>query len=143
MKLAFDLSVLSSRQLAGLIWLLTGAAAIFGWPFGTLRIRLVVGLAGLVFGAVVSKKRIWLTKHSASEVLLQIQNTLQATCVEHQVFDNSVHVVSTGTKANIQGFGPFSLVEFHVVDPHCNKERFLVEVLTKYIRFIGKKDADG
>ena len=143
MKLSFDLSVLSSRQMAGFIWLLAGAACISDWPLGAIWIRLVVGLAGLILGASLFRKRIWLVRHPPSQVLLQIQYTLQSTCIAYELFDNSIQVTSTGTKAHVRGCGPISLVEFHVVDSHCNKERFLLEVLTKYFRFIRKKDADG
>lgn len=143
MKLAFDLSVVSSRQVAVLVWLLVGAACVSEWPLSAPWMRLVLGLAGLVFGAILANKRLWIVNQSAAKVLLQIQDTLQATCVEHQVIDNSVQVTATGTKANIRRFGPFSCVEFQIVDPYCNKERFLLEVMTKYLRFIGKKDADG
>ncbi len=127
--------------MAVFIWLFAGAVSVSGWPISAPWIRVAVGLAGLIVGVVTSQRRVWLVMHSASKVLHQIQNTLQATCVEHQVFDNSVHVVATGTKVRICGFRHVSLVEFHVVDRRSNKERFLLEVLSKYLRFIGKNGA--
>jgi len=105
--------------------------------------RVVLGLTGFSLGVILAMRRLWIVSHPASQVLLKMQETLQATCVAHRVVDNSVEVTSTGTRANIRRWGPISLVEFYVVDSLCNKERFLLEVLTKYLRFIGNRDADG
>lgn len=142
MKIAFDFSVVSNRQLAVIIMLLVVVSAT-AWPFGALGNRLGIVLAGFAGCAILWNRRWWLVMHPASQVANQLQQTLQATCVHHEFADNSVQVISTGTKVKVHDFGRLSLVEFFVIDRNCNKERFLIEVLTKYLRFIGKKDADG
>ena len=143
MKLALDASVVSSKRLAAIVWLLTAAVCIVGWPLPTQTARLSLGTIGVIIGAVLAAMRFWIVCHPVREVLQQMQDTLQMSCIVYDVSDRSVTVTSTGTTANVRGWGPLSVVSFQVRDSQSNKERFLLEVLIKYLRFIGKKDTHG
>lgn len=143
MKLALNASVVSSRCLAVILWLATAVVCLVGWPLSSGAARLALGVIGVIAGAVLAGKRWWFVRHPAHQVLQQLQDTLEMSCIAYDVSDRSVAVTSTGTSASVRGWGPLSLVIFNVRDSQSNKERFLVEVLTKYLRFIGKKDAHG
>ena len=142
MKLAWDFTVISGRQLAAVIWLVSAASSCSGAPFSAVWARATVAGAGLLAGFVLAREPIRLVAHRPNRVLAQIQNTLESTCIEHQVSDNSVKVRATGTIANVKGLGPWSLVRFRIVDRSCNQERFLLELLTKYLAITEMKDAD-
>lgn len=143
MKLAFDSSVVSSKPAAVFVWLLTAAACIAGWPLHSYVGRTIFATIGAIAGVVIARKQTFLVRHPAEEVLLQFQNTLRACNIACDLSNGSIEVASTGTKANVKGRGGLCLVSFEVRDPKSNKERFLLEVLTKYLRQIERKDAHG
>lgn len=143
MKLALDSRVFSSRLIAIALLLATAVCSVAGWPIASLGGRLVVAAVGLLFSFLVVRQRLWIVRHPLQIVLGQLQTTLEATCIAHEVADNRVRVTATGTTASVREIGPCSLVTFHVLDTKSNKERFLLEVMTKYLRFIGKDESHG
>ena len=83
--------------------------------------------------------RVWFVRHPVGDVMNQLQDPLQLSDIEYVATDRSVTVVSTGTRARVWSCGVISIVHIKLCDPRCPKERFLAEVLTKYLRFIRKK----
>ena len=104
---------------------------------------MVLAATGIIVGFIMAGKSWWLVRHPSRKVLDQMHATLQASGIKHEQTGDTIRITLTGTEALAQGWGPVSRVSFRVVDPKCRKERFLLEMLTKYLRFIGKKDANG
>ena len=105
--------------------------------------RLFVAAVGGLLGTGLALQRFWLVWHSSQKVLRQIQHTLQMCCVGYEVDGLSVKVTATGTRVSVWGWRCQTIVSFEVQDPKCRKERFLLEVLLKHLRLIGKNQVHG
>ncbi len=135
MRFAFDTSVVSSKRLAIYVVCLTGLSFLIDWPPDAVAGRLLA----LALGAALLLSRVWFVRHPVADVINQLQDPLQLSDIEYVKTDGSVTVVSTGTCARVWSCYVFSIVGIKLCDPRCPKERFLAEVLTKYLRFIRKK----
>jgi hypothetical protein len=133
MRLAVDTHRVTFRFIGTL--LLMFSFALLAVAIARRELPLVmIGFVGLIFSLFLRRSASCLLMRPAEAVLQQIEATLSLMSIRHTREANRVTISSTGTRAEVRGFGPVALMTFAFGERGSAREWYIRRTLIKFQR---------